>query len=924
MRKQLAGLPALLVVVAGATALLGPGRSFAVPSATDDATYDVFARVFPDPHGCVRGAPAKSRFAKGTVCAAQYVQWDEALDGIRYLQQRFPRFVELVNLREALANDPAYAAEEFRSAGLPQEDMTRDKRDLYVIKVTDAKSPIPKAKRKHFAYSLSIHGIERAGLEGGLRAAEDLVTWAACEVDAAASPSCALEGPFPKRILEPSNSGPTAGEVLREAVVYFVLSNPDGWHRGELTEGGVSFQRYNGNGMDLNRDWPGVGYIEEQYTPWSEPETRGYGRYLLGERAKAAAGRFAGGIDLHGMLSSHSFSFTLLGAGQRDYRKNAITVDTAISTYRDSEARLSWSPLIGTGDTCPGPVPEPYFGRTWMPMCSDQWGTVWDTIAYQVTGSFGDWMDSPIGLDSVGIDNEMAMSHLAPNTVFDPDMTQLHVDGNKGLVFSQIASLLHEKPVTYDPPGRIAYVLDQSRVRHAGGSAVSSKLAALPAQAATAREDPNGVQEFTFEVRGPDKGVHNGGLTVEVTFANVRGNSPETAVADVILDFCGAPDHPGETGECREVARYFNQSANYLQAGARVDLNDPLPGPYRVRASEGSVLPSKLAVSFSKASAYPTPDQAPYNVSRMDFFSDLNEYVPAAEKLQPLTVAEILARPAVLSSYDTLVVADRFMPAAGTKTAYANALNDFVAGGGNLMLTDGALAGLPSLVPALKDSHVTKGYYYAGWIDFDDGEGNATYEHPLARGVDKEGTAEGQASIGDNDFLHRHQTYEPVPIGYKVPVGDTSCSSDRCDSANWIVDTAAWKAAGGVSVGRTFVHRTPTGERPASAGAVGTSLGELKLGKGVIRIVGALLPEPTEANYHPYGLASYSLTYTGYQVFENAVVHTRTSKPSVKGVRRTAKPLPATGAEDVLALSIALLGAASGLAFRARGKRARR
>jgi hypothetical protein len=43
----------------------------------------------------------------------------------------------------------------------------------------------------------------------------------------------------------------------------------------------------------------------------------------------------------------------------------------------------------------------------------------------------------------------------------------------------------------------------------------------------------------------------------------------------------------------------------------------------------------------------------------------------------------------------------------------------------------------------------------------------------------------------------------------------------------------------------------------------------------VIRIAGALLPDPSEANYHPYGLSSYALTYTGYQLVENLLAYRR-------------------------------------------------
>lgn len=37
----------------------------------------------------------------------------------------------------------------------------------------------------------------------------------------------------------------------------------------------------------------------------------------------------------------------------------------------------------------------------------------------------------------------------------------------------------------------------------------------------------------------------------------------------------------------------------------------------------------------------------------------------------------------------------------------------------------------------------------------------------------------------------------------------------------------------------------------------------------------ALLPDPSEENHHPYGLASYALTHTRYQLFENLVAWQR-------------------------------------------------
>ena len=160
-------------------------------------------------------------------------------------------------------------------------------------------------------------------------------------------------------------------------------------------------------------------------------------------------------------------------------------------------------------------------------------------------------------------------------------------------------------------------------------------------------------------------------------------------------------------------------------------------------------------------------------------------------------------------------------------------------------------------------------------MDFDDGNGPTYERHHLANAVNKEGTAEGVGTIGDETFDNRHQTYEPVPLGYYVSESgslNAGCDSDKCDSPNWIVDQAAWEAAGGTTAARTLVRATPTA---GSATTTGVSLGELGHGAGTIRIAGALLPDPTESNYHPFGLSSYALTYTGYQLFENLIAWTR-------------------------------------------------
>lgn len=74
---------------------------------------------------------------------------------------------------------------------------------------------------------------------------------------------------------------------------------------------------------------------------------------------------------------------------------------------------------------------------------------------------------------------------------------------------------------------------------------------------------------------------------------------------------------------------------------------------------------------------------------------------------------------------------------------------------------------------------------------------------------------------------------------------------------NWTVEQAAWEAACGRTAGTNGTGRTAYGEVP--------------LGKGRIRFLGALLPDPTEDSDHRYGLQNYAVTYTGYTLLQNVL-----------------------------------------------------
>jgi hypothetical protein len=922
MRARLLALALVLLVAAVPAAgtmptALEPDLAVQVnPIATDEASYQAYARVFSDPHGClVVGDPvpdpgqAVSPWAKGRACAIDYLSYAEVVNGARFLAQRFPDLVEVIRL------DQAYDNPDYVSAGIPRALATsdgdlkalgRDRSPLYLFKVTDSESDVPEADRAHFAYSLSIHGLERAGLEGGVRAMEDLVTWAACEKEdyVGTTPACDLEGPFPKPIVESDTERtvPTAGEALRETVSYFFLPNPDGQRAGqksdpvELRDGnlnpsylpGASFTRGNGNGVDLNRDWPAVGYTQKSHQPWSEPETRAFGEVLLDIRDRTSGGAFAGGIDLHGMTTARAFSYTLLGADQRDYRKNAITVDTSLRTYEDQTARLTWSPYIGdsTGDGEPDrPAALPV---------ADEWGSIYDTLGYTITGGLGNWMDdSRIGLGGVGLNNEMALSNIAPNSVFEPALAQTHIDGNKGLIYSQIASLMYEDEIdrVFRPGGRVGYVVNPQRLTadgrarpaNPGLTAQPPYEVLLPCQdtaqpqvlgggCAGGSYTTNGMTStYEFDVLGPEDGVWNGGMIVTSTRPGTEngatlGGSPVHATARVERLAC---DH----GDACEwvVEKDLPRTA--------VTINDPQPGRWRVVANHVNGFPRRLTIEFDATTAEASDGQLPFDSSPMDFFTELNAYVPEGAELVGVPVGDVADGGETLAELDSLVVVHdlgrrEFVEELGLDTsevdAYFAGLEAFAASGGNLVLTDAALHALEELgvveegsVAQLgggsAGSFVASAYLFAvdGTVTYTDPE-----TFPLAAGLDLPGAAE--LATG------RRQAVEPTPLGYNPNSGSTHARMPF-----WGVDRTAWEAG----CDRDDPALCTTALVAQATGS--TQLGEIAFGDGVIRIVGSLLPDPRVAPEddtiadNRFGLASYAITYTAYQVFENLVDHRR-------------------------------------------------
>ncbi|MDQ3646238.1 MAG: hypothetical protein M3345_04800, partial [Actinomycetota bacterium] len=282
----------------------------------------------------------------------------------------------------------------------------------------------------------------------------------------------------------------------------------------------------------------------------------------------------------------------------------------------------------------------------------------------------------------------------------------------------------------------------------------------------------------------------------------------------------------------------------------------PIPGRYRVRIVDSGPISGVFTgtVNFSSEKGWPDPGQIGYRATNMKFWSDLKPFAtPRLEAVRPQEISGTRG----WRSNDSIVLTNKAYPKLASK------LRRWVyKGGGNLVLTDEALKMLPAMgiVPGGVES--TK--VYAGYVNFATRRREVTYADPLARKIDQPGAAEGGAAgAGDipEDESHRHQTYEPVPIGYSI---QTPSGDDLETSPAWFIKAGAFNKAKGRqrAVGTTVAKRN-------------VSLGEIKFGKGRIRFIGSLLPMPSDDFDHPFGLANYGLTYSGYQLLQNALTWTR-------------------------------------------------
>jgi hypothetical protein len=277
----------------------------------------------------------------------------------------------------------------------------------------------------------------------------------------------------------------------------------------------------------------------------------------------------------------------------------------------------------------------------------------------------------------------------------------------------------------------------------------------------------------------------------------------------------------------------------------------------------GNRVTSKDGVGVKVPNGYPGVPlwhqlkQMPYDVSQTDIFTELQREHLVSRPMLRVTPAHLAAD---LRRLDTLVIADQLVPPA-THAQLAR----WVRGGGNLVLTDRALQ-LMSKVGLGNQSGQPKAtlkWGYLGYADLD-------HSDPLTTGLPS--TA--------------RELYDPVGLGYPLNMlrdaywscsgTQSTCSSGTQNSAPiWTVPTAAINAFQSARVIGTV---DPPATRQSVNEGTGTALSDIgivPLGRGRIDYFGGLLPRPTEAYPHFFGLFGNTVTYIGQTMLLRAMTWQR-------------------------------------------------
>ena len=477
----------ILLAIPFATVVMGVAPASATPVCTDGykggpPLAECGLRIFPEAaltQGYVQFQPQP-----GT----GFIEYQH---GIEYMAIKYPRWVSVTTLREMTGNPNAVSAG-FDGIRAGEDGDTGDGFDIHLIRLTD--HTVPEKGKQTLFFSLSVHGNERGGLEGGLRAIEDL----AMAAEGGGTITDGVEGYNTSTGREPEFHTYEVADVLAKEDVWFASFNPDGWALGDtvnIDPAPLPYERGNGMGTDLNRQMPTIGRINSLRNPLQENEMK-FGTQVMDEiAARGVPGKLAYGADIHGELTSRAYVDIMYPAGQFDSVKHRQLMSIAERTksvidatlYAGIQDQIEAQTGGDEGEGVEGPVcdfvPDPddcqnQIGNT-IPTMPAHWATVWDTLGYTDTGFIGDYLAADIGV--TGMDYEIFLNHTAPDKFWTVYLQENHVNASRAMIKTAMAYALFQEQefnssnFKVNPIGQPGYVFNPAVVTDSDANGVVTK-----------------------------------------------------------------------------------------------------------------------------------------------------------------------------------------------------------------------------------------------------------------------------------------------------------------------------------------------------------------------------------------------------------------------------------------------------------------
>ncbi|MFT4745600.1 MAG: hypothetical protein ACI9AD_001454 [Nitriliruptoraceae bacterium] len=516
-------------------------------------------RIFPEAalaNGYIQYSPNPAGFA-------------EYRHGLEFLAQTYPRWISVFTLRDRFNTDEAVSVGNDDLRPYEAGD-TGDGHDILVVKITD--HDVPDAGKETLTFSLSVHGNERGGLEGGVRTAEDL----AIAAENGGTITDGVDNYESTTGKVPEFHDYPVADVLAQQAVYLIDFNIDGWVNGDTFSPNPSiYGRGNGMGTDLNRQMPTVGRIDTSRNPLQESEASYGVKFMQEVAAEGVDELMAYGADIHGELTSNAYMDIMYPAGQFNSVDHRRLMSIAERTKSVIDETLFEGIINEIEEASGGNSSSP---PNLIPTKPAHWATVYDTLGYTDTGFIGDYMATDLAV--TGMDYELFLNHTVPERVWTVALQENHINATRGIIKTAMAYAItqstdfSDENVVIDTVGWAGYITNPDRVTDTDASGPGRLPGPLGDGVGA---DGNMVEQASYDVSNEQWFLDTNPLMPKpfrgLKAADVAADSAYLDQLDtlVLADTAAPKDVDGRS---YDAADYWSNILTWVQKGGNLVLTD--------------------------------------------------------------------------------------------------------------------------------------------------------------------------------------------------------------------------------------------------------------------------------------------------------------------------------------------------------------